>query len=69
LRHEAVTKNNSLREKEEIVTTTLTGKKTQDVRRRREAPLLTPTDLKAAATKDIAAAMNGILADVFALYI
>jgi starvation-inducible DNA-binding protein len=56
-------------EKEEIVTTTLTGKKTQDVRRRREAPLLTPTDLKAAATKDIAAAMNGILADVFALYI
>jgi starvation-inducible DNA-binding protein len=69
LRHEAVTENNSLREKEEIVTTTLTGKKTQDVRRRREAPLLTPTDLKAAATKDIAAAMNGILADVFALYI
>jgi starvation-inducible DNA-binding protein len=69
LRHEAATENNSLREKEEIVTTTLTGKKTQDVRRRREAPLLTPTDLKAAATKDIAAAMNGILADVFALYI
>jgi starvation-inducible DNA-binding protein len=32
------------------------------------APLRTPTDLKAAATKDIAAAMNGILADVFALY-
>ncbi len=31
-------------------------------------PLRTPTDLKAAATKDIAAAMNGILADVFALY-
>jgi len=69
LRHEAATENNSFRKKEEIVTTTLTGKKTQDVRRRREAPLLTPTDLKAAATKDIAAAMNGILADVFALYI
>jgi starvation-inducible DNA-binding protein len=66
---EPATEYNSLREKEEIVTTTLTGKKTQDVRRRREAPLLTPTDLKAAATKDIAAAMNGILADVFALYI
>jgi starvation-inducible DNA-binding protein len=51
------------------VTTTLTAKKTQDLKRRREAPLLTPTDLKAVATKDIAAAMNGILADVFALYI
>ena len=31
-------------------------------------PLRTPTDLKPAATKDIAAAMNGLLADVFALY-
>jgi len=31
--------------------------------------LRTPTDLKSAATKDIAAAMNGILADVFALYL
>ncbi|MFZ1098123.1 MAG: DNA starvation/stationary phase protection protein [Steroidobacteraceae bacterium] len=29
----------------------------------------TPTDLSAAATKDIAAAMNAILADVFALYV
>lgn len=28
----------------------------------------TPTDLAPAATKDIAAALNGILADVFALY-
>ena len=33
------------------------------------AALRTPTDLKAAATKDISAAMNGILADVFALYL
>ncbi len=33
------------------------------------APLRTPTDLKAAATKDVTAAMNGILADVFALYL
>jgi starvation-inducible DNA-binding protein len=32
------------------------------------APLTTPTDLRAAATKDVSAAMNGILADVFALY-
>ena len=33
------------------------------------AALRTPTDLKVAATKDIAASMNGILADVFALYL
>ena len=36
---------------------------------RQMAPLRTPTDLKAAATRDISAAMNGILADVFALYL
>jgi len=30
--------------------------------------LVTPTDLGAAATKDISAAMNGVLADAFALY-
>jgi starvation-inducible DNA-binding protein len=41
----------------------------QNLERRQEAPLLTPTDLKAAATKDIAGAMNAILADVFALYL
>ena len=35
----------------------------------RKAPLATRTDLDAQATKDISAAMNGILADVFALYI
>jgi starvation-inducible DNA-binding protein len=45
------------------------AKKIQDIRRRQEAPLITPTDLKPAATKDIAGAMNAILADVFALYI
>jgi starvation-inducible DNA-binding protein len=44
------------------------AKKTDDLAKRRRAPLATPTDLKAAATKDIAAALNGILADVFALY-
>jgi len=42
--------------------------KKDDLKRRRSAPLATPTDLKAAATKDISAAMNGILADVYALY-
>src|ERR1022692_1288742 len=35
----------------------------------RKAALATRTDLTAAATRDIAAAMNGILADVFALYL
>jgi starvation-inducible DNA-binding protein len=39
-----------------------------DVRARRRAALDTPTDLKAAATKDISGAMNAILADTFALY-
>ncbi|WP_297574869.1 Dps family protein [uncultured Deefgea sp.] len=33
------------------------------------APLATPTDLGANATRDITAAMNLILADVFALYL
>src|SRR3984893_12952437 len=51
------------------MTTTLTPKKTQDLVRRREAPLSTPTDLKAVATKNISAALNGILADTFALYV
>jgi len=41
----------------------------EDLMRRLSAPLATPTDLKPAATKDIAAAMNAILADVFALYL
>ena len=34
-----------------------------------KAPLATPTDLSSEATKDIAGAMNAILADVFALYL
>src|SRR6202162_6251681 len=42
--------------------------KVSDQKRRLQAPLNTPTDLKPAATKDIAGALNGILADVFALY-
>ena len=41
----------------------------RSLKARQKAPLLTPTDLDPAATKDIAAAMNGILADVFALYL
>jgi starvation-inducible DNA-binding protein len=43
--------------------------KEQDLQKRRQAPLGTPTDLKAAATKDITAAMTAILADVFAMYL
>jgi starvation-inducible DNA-binding protein len=48
---------------------TLDAKKTQKLKLRQQAPLVTPTDLKAAATKDIAGAMNAIMADVFALYL
>ncbi|AMM23542.1 Dps family protein [Variovorax sp. PAMC 28711] len=45
------------------------AKKVQELRKRQEAPLVTPTDLKGDAPRDIAAAMNGILADVFAIYL
>ena len=41
--------------------------KNENLVSRLSAPLATPTDLKVAATKDIAGAMNAILADVFAL--
>jgi starvation-inducible DNA-binding protein len=44
-------------------------KNKQDLALRRKAPLATPTDLKATATRDITGAMNAILADVFALYL
>jgi starvation-inducible DNA-binding protein len=43
--------------------------KITELQGRRQAPLATPTDLPAAATKDIAAALNLVLADVYALYI
>jgi starvation-inducible DNA-binding protein len=42
---------------------------TREPDRRQEASLITPTDLKAGAARDIAGAMNAILADVFALYL
>src|SRR5450631_3222492 len=42
--------------------------KIEGLKARRQAPLVTPTDLKRGATKDISGAMNAILADVFALY-
>jgi starvation-inducible DNA-binding protein len=45
------------------------SKKTSELLQRRDARLETRTDLTASATKDITAAMNAILADVFALYV
>ena len=44
-------------------------KRESSPKERRKAPLLTPTDLGAKATQDVTAAMNGVLADVFALYL
>jgi starvation-inducible DNA-binding protein len=39
------------------------------LKRRQEAPLLTSTDLSAKATRDVSGALNGLLADTFALYL
>ena len=44
-------------------------KRTNNLKQRRAAPLVTPTDLQPAATKDITGSMNAVLADVFALYL
>ena len=41
----------------------------EDARKRREAPIHTPSNLGSNATKDISAALTALLADVFALYI
>ena len=41
----------------------------EELTHKMEAPLVTPTDLHAKATRDITAVMNTILADVFALYL
>ena len=43
--------------------------KKHDPKLRRMAPLQTPTDLGAVATKDVSAALNRLLADFFALYL
>ena len=43
--------------------------KRNELKRRRAAPLITPTDLGDKASKNIEGGMNGILADVFALYL
>ena len=47
---------------------TLSPNKVKDLKERQRAPLATPTNLSADATRDITAAMNSVLADVFALY-
>ncbi len=41
----------------------------QSVKARQKAVLVTPSDLGAGAARDIAGAMNAVLADVFALYL
>jgi starvation-inducible DNA-binding protein len=43
--------------------------KAQDAKAARTAPLATPTDLKSNAVRDLAGALNALLADVFALYV
>jgi len=43
--------------------------KNAELRQKRDIPLTVPTDLTHSAVKDIAGAMNAILADVFALYL
>ena len=42
---------------------------TSDAKSRRRAPLDTPTDLSAEAVKVVSAALNGLLADTFAVYL
>ncbi|RCS31684.1 DNA starvation/stationary phase protection protein [Rhodanobacter denitrificans] len=45
------------------------GSSKASAQRMQHAPLATPTDLDARATRDVSGAMNAILADVFALYL
>jgi starvation-inducible DNA-binding protein len=47
----------------------LNPKQVKAARTRRKAPLSSPTLLSADATRDISAALNALLADVFALYV
>jgi starvation-inducible DNA-binding protein len=48
---------------------TATNARAKELKDRQSTPLATPTDLAAAATRDVSGAMNAILADVFALYL
>ena len=56
----------SLKSNERLFMNKLVEKEDARLHKRQTAALRTPTDLKVGATKDIAGAMNGILADVFA---
>jgi starvation-inducible DNA-binding protein len=47
----------------------LTPAKEKELKQRERAPLDTPTDLTAEATRDLSGALNTLLADVFALYL
>ncbi len=47
----------------------VTPPRTDELKARRAARLATATDLKPAATRDISAGLNSILADVYALYL
>ena len=51
------------------MTTATHRRQSNGTKNRRPVILSTPTDLSADATRDIAGAMNAILADVFALYL
>ena len=51
------------------MSTSVNASHNQQVKDRQRAPLSTPTDLSAEATRDISGALNALLADVFALYV
>ena len=51
------------------MTTPATTAHVHQSKERQRAPLNTPTDLTAEATRDVTGALNAILADVFALYL
>ena len=51
------------------MTATANRAKKEELKERQRAPLSTPTDLAAEATRDVSGALNAILADVFALYL
>ena len=48
---------------------TANARQKKDRKERQQGPLATPTDLSAAATRDITGAINAILADAFAAYL
>jgi starvation-inducible DNA-binding protein len=48
---------------------TISIKERDHLQRERRAVLVTPSDLDRKAAKEVGAAMNGVLADVFALYV